>query len=258
MTDAVTLEGAHSSARVHPIGATVLSWVPHGRDDVLWVAPGARYQDGRAIRGGIPVCWPWVADAAPPAHGILRNRRWALLRQEEHDGEAVAEWGIEHDDGDWHFALRYRVRAGRTLSLELEHEDRSGRPRTVGGCLHTYLRLDPRRSRVHGLSAEAFDKVTGGSRRVDGPVALEGPLDLVVPHSGPVTVDQGGSYLHVEGHGHGDVVLWNPGGADVSDLVAGDEHAFACVETAIVTELRAVEGGGRVSFGTQLRLAHDG
>ncbi|MEO0599808.1 MAG: hypothetical protein AAF211_00130 [Myxococcota bacterium] len=255
MNDAVLLEGAHSTARVHPIGATVLSWVPHGRDDVLWVAPGARYEEGRAIRGGIPVCWPWFADAGTPAHGLVRNRRWELLRQEDQDGEAVAEWGIEHDDGDWNFALRYRVRAGRTLSLELEHEDRSGRPRNVGGCLHTYLRLDPTRARVLGLQGAAYDKVAGAWRGIDGALGLEGPLDLVVPHTGAVRVGQDGPHLEIVGQNHTDVVLWNPGGAAVSDLSPGDERAFACVETAIVTELRVVEGGGRLSFGTELRLA---
>ena len=254
MTEAVVLEGVFSRALVHPIGATVLSWVPAGQSDVLWVAPGARYEEGRAIRGGIPVCWPWFADAGTPSHGLVRTRRWELMRQETTDGVATAEWGIEHDDGDWAFFLTYRVRAGRDLSVELIHEDKSGRECSVGGALHTYLRLDSARTQVHGLDGVGWDKLAKQEIEVASPVGLRGPLDVVVPHDGPVTIVDPDRRLHVDGRNHRDVVLWNPGGAAVSDLAPGDEHAFACVETAIVSSSVDVPGSGRTSLGLELSL----
>lgn len=255
MTDSVLLEGAHSRAHVHPVGATVVSWVPNGRDDVLWVAPGARFEEGRAIRGGIPLVWPWFADAGTPSHGLVRARTWTLTRQAVVDGVAHAEWGFEHDDGDWAFNLTYRVQVGEDLVLELEHEDCSGRPRSVGGALHTYFRLDPARAKVQGLDAEAWDKNAQRSVRVSGPRSLQGPQDLVVPHEGPVTLETGDHRVHIEGRNHRDVVLWNPGGAAVSDLSPGDEGSFACVETAIVSSMVEVGARGRVSLGVRYRLA---
>ena len=252
MDEAIALEGEHGTAQVHPIGATVLSWIPRGGDDVLWVAPGARFEEGRAIRGGIPLCWPWFADAGTPGHGLLRKRRWDLIRHDHVDGDAIAEWGLEHDDGDWVFSVRYRVRVGRELTVELIHEDRSGRARAVGGALHTYLRLNPARAQVHGLDSVGFDKLTQQDRRVQGPTGLTGPLDLVVPHRGPVTVELGDRTLRVEGRNHCDVVLWNPGTAQVSDLAPGDEQAFACVETAIVSAPVEVAAGGQFTLGLRL------
>lgn len=256
--DAVVLEGTHGVARVHPIGATVLSWVPAGREEVLWVAPGARFEEGRAIRGGIPLCWPWFADAGSPAHGLVRKRRWAIANEETVDGVAAAEWVVEHDDGDWVFTLRYRVEVGEALTLTLTHEDRSGRARTVGGCLHSYFRLDPTRSKVHGLEAMGHDKLTQQDIAVGTPASLQGPLDLVVPHAGLVEVDLADARLVVDGRGHTDVVLWNPGDAEVSDLVPGDSAQFACVETAVVTSPLVVPAGGRTSLGVQLRLEPKG
>ena len=88
---------------------------------------------------------------------------------------------------------------------------------------------------------------------MDGPVSLQGPLDLVVPHTGPVQVVDGASGVHVEGRNHSDVVLWNPGGAMVSDLSPGDEGRFACVETAIVSAPVALGPGERFVLGHRSR-----
>lgn len=251
--EAILLEGAHGRARVHPVGATVLSWEPTGGDDVLWVASAARYEEGAAVRGGVPIVWPWFADAGRPAHGLVRKRRWTLTEQSVVDGIATSEWRIDVDEGDWAFTLTYRVRVGQDLSLELVHQDRSGRPSEVGGALHTYFRLDPSRALVHGLHATGFDKLTTAERPVQGPQSLRGPLDLVVPHAAAVTIEDGPRRIGVHGQGHRDVVLWNPGNADVSDLTPGEQHAFACVETAIVSSAIAVPAGGQATLGVRLR-----
>ncbi|MEN0065996.1 MAG: hypothetical protein AAGA48_27895 [Myxococcota bacterium] len=253
--EAVVLEGAHSRAVVHPIGATVLSWAPHGDRDVLWVAPGAQFVEGRAIRGGIPVCWPWFADSGTPAHGLVRKRRWNLLDQGTDEGAAWAEWEVEHRDDNWHFSLNIRIEAGHRLSVALTHQDRSGRACIVGGALHTYLQLDPTQASVRGLPSSGWDKLQNRSVAVTDPLPLMGPQDLVVPHRGSVTVEEGDRSLLIEGHHHHDVVVWNPGGASVSDLAPGDEHAFACVESAIAKPEVTVLPHGDVAFGLQIGVS---
>lgn len=51
-TAAVVLQGGH-----------VLSFRPHGQRPVLWVSHHSYFTPGKAIRGGIPVCWPWFVFA---------------------------------------------------------------------------------------------------------------------------------------------------------------------------------------------------
>lgn len=49
-------------------------------------------QNGIAIRGGVPVCWPWFGPAAQqglPAHGFARNLPWTLKSHRE-DANGVA------------------------------------------------------------------------------------------------------------------------------------------------------------------------
>lgn len=54
-------------------GAHLLSWKPAGEEEVLWLSNNTPFKNGVAIRGGIPVCWPWFGPAAQqglPAHGF--------------------------------------------------------------------------------------------------------------------------------------------------------------------------------------------
>ena len=62
-------------------GAQVLHFCPQGDTDWLWLTPTPQALPG-AIRGGIPLCWPWFADEryadeSPnrdgPFHGLARH-----------------------------------------------------------------------------------------------------------------------------------------------------------------------------------------
>ena len=74
----------HARATVSLHGGHVLSYQPRGHNDLLWVSGRSRFEPGKAIRGGIPVCWPWFADhptdPAKPAHGIVRGSMWDVAR----------------------------------------------------------------------------------------------------------------------------------------------------------------------------------
>lgn len=52
-----------------------------GRRKVLWLSNNTPFKNGVAIRGGVPVCWPWFGPAAQqglPAHGFACNLPWTL------------------------------------------------------------------------------------------------------------------------------------------------------------------------------------
>ncbi len=88
--EALEIHHPDFKARLFFQGAQLTSFTPTNEPDWLWVSQQARYETGRAIRGGIPVCWPWfgVADKNPPdvkkhivsgqAHGFARTEVWKL------------------------------------------------------------------------------------------------------------------------------------------------------------------------------------
>jgi glucose-6-phosphate 1-epimerase len=65
-------------------GAHITSWKPAGEDEVLFLSSQSRWENGHAIRGGVPICFPWFGDKADnpkaPAHGFVARSRGSLSR----------------------------------------------------------------------------------------------------------------------------------------------------------------------------------
>lgn len=59
-------------------GAQLLSWKPKHQQEILWLSEIEPFTLGNAIRGGIPLCYPWFGNAKKPIHGTARLRLWEL------------------------------------------------------------------------------------------------------------------------------------------------------------------------------------
>src|SRR6267154_2323002 len=55
----VRITSALGEGEVYLQGAHVTSWKPAGNDEALFVSTKSRWEEGQAIRGGIPICVPW-------------------------------------------------------------------------------------------------------------------------------------------------------------------------------------------------------
>lgn len=72
-----------ASAEMTLAGGHVMRYTPHGAPPVLWVSPNASFTIGRAMRGGVPVCWPWFGPHPNepknfPLHGFARTSQFDL------------------------------------------------------------------------------------------------------------------------------------------------------------------------------------
>lgn len=266
MDEAIDVVGRFGTARVHTLGATVTSWIPHEGREVLWCSPLASFSAGRAIRGGIPVCWPWFADQRPsgaaraPSHGLVRTALWRVERVEDVDGDGHARLSLEHPGlpegvGVPPFRLTLSVRVGRELTLKLTHEN-LGTTEAIGtGALHAYLAADAANAVLVGAGgASALDKRTGQTVTVAERWPLVGPIDAVVHHGGPVTMEDGHRRVQVQGRHATDVVVWNPGVERPGDVPVGGEAGFVCVETGVVSDPWRVAPGSRRMLGMRLRV----
>ncbi|WP_367871758.1 D-hexose-6-phosphate mutarotase [Luteolibacter sp. Populi] len=236
--------------RVARHGAQVMEWAPTGSGPVLYCSPRTLLQEGKAIRGGIPICWPWFAnhphDAAMPAHGFARSRFW------EYDGSASDEEGVRlrfHLEDDpstmalWphRFRLETEISLGERLGVRLTAINTGESPFPMGGALHSYFTIGSLAgTRISGLETAAyFDKTGGGEQAAaNAPLVLSGEVDRIYRNVGPVQVcDSGlGRTLMIGSRGHGSTVVWNPGvkkAAGMADLPAGDYEHFAAVEAAL-------------------------
>jgi len=93
-----------ASASIALHGAHLIDFKPNGEKPVIFTSESAIYREGKAIRGGIPICWPYF-NAHPthsnfPSHGIARNRFWNLvsIEAEQHCHSLTFEMPISEED----------------------------------------------------------------------------------------------------------------------------------------------------------------
>ena len=243
------VRGAGAEATIDLQGATVTHFRPAGEDPVLWLSTRAVYAPGRAIRGGIPICWPWFGphpdDPGKPDHGFARNRRWSVLGAAiAEDGATVIRLGLWDDEVTrdlWphSFALELEVAVGVALRVSLIARNTGSAPFTCTGALHSYLAVgDVTRIAIHGLEGCAYvDKVDGGAEKVQqGAVTIVGETDRVYRDTvATCTIDDPvlGRRIAVAKRGSRSTVIWNPWQEKARRLTDFDDDAYPrmlCVE----------------------------
>ena len=228
-------------------------WTPAGQTiSALFLSPRATFAAGQAIRGGVPVCFPWFAnhpsDATKPAHGFARTRLWQVADIARDDADHVrvafrlasdaatrALWPAE-------FSATLTVSIGRVLAMTLDVENTGADEIAFESALHTYLTVgDVEQIRIHGLERTRFvDKVDGFTEKTagDAPIGIVGEIDRVyLDTTAPCTVDDPilGRRIRVEKDRSLATVVWNPGyekARGVADIGAEAWRRFVCVETA--------------------------
>jgi glucose-6-phosphate 1-epimerase len=240
------------SGELYLQGAHVTSWRPHGTE-VLWVSRSAVFRPGTAIRGGVPICFPWFADGtdgtASPAHGFARITPWQLVGATR-DGRSVELRLTLTDDEQirarWpcSFAADYRVRmSGEELVLSLTVANTGTHPFTYEEALHAYFGVaDIGSVTVEGLAgARYLDMVPGADRGPHtqvGPISFTRETDRTFQATGATaTIREGDRMVTVARHGSSSAIVWNPWidkAASMADFGDEEWRGMVCVETANV------------------------
>jgi glucose-6-phosphate 1-epimerase len=229
-------------------GAQVLSFQPRGGRDWLWLSGKARWNVGSALRGGIPLCFPWFGPHATepgfPAHGFARTRLWRLVGVEEMPAAKLrAVFELRADEQTrllfpYAFTARTMVSVGEDLELSFEVVNDGVEAFDFEIALHSYFTVsDIALVAVEGLGGASYlDKVAAGARhqQAAGALAIVGEVDRVYASGGPLAlVDRGHPTLRLEGRAITSAVVWNPGPAKaraLGDLDPEDYRRFVCLE----------------------------
>jgi D-hexose-6-phosphate mutarotase len=213
-----------AEAAVYLYGAHVVSYRPRGGDPVLWTSPLAEYRDGAAIRGGVPLVFPWFGPdpdgAGRPQHGFARTALWRVRGTRAlADGSTELSFGLDDDARTralWshRFALELRVTVGTSLALALSVTNTGDAPFAAGAALHTYLAVDDiARASIGGLDGvDYIDKLDGNRRRrQDGAVRVAGEVDRVyLGTAGTCAVEESARRIVLSQSGSRSTVVWNP------------------------------------------------
>ncbi|MFD8984598.1 D-hexose-6-phosphate mutarotase [Streptomyces sp. NPDC059564] len=244
-------------------GAQVLTWQPVGGAPGLWLGERNAWTAGTAIRGGVPLCWPWFGAVAKPSHGFARVLDWDLVSLDTTEEGVELVLRLEASDVTralWphEFTLTTRITLGATCSIEVEA---TGEHRSTA-ALHTYLAIGALgEAEVSGLGKHYRDNLLAVD--VDdagGEVTPTGHIERVYTEPEEVSSVRDGALGHVLELAHreaSDVVVWNPGAelaAGMADLTDDDHRRFLCVETGRVSTPLESEPGRPARLAVTLSL----
>jgi len=247
---ALRLRASGSEALIYLQGAHVASFRTSEHGELLWTSERAVYANGKAIRGGIPICFPWfgahVTRPALPAHGFARTHEFRLEGSELRGDNIVAELSLTSSEQTLPlfpqpFDARLRVTVGRELSVAFEVTNTGAEAFDYELALHTYLGVsDVRNVEISGLSGAHYDdKVSGARGLVQGaePLRFAGETDRVYDSSARVSVLDAARKrrLVIDKTCSATTVVWNPWldkAKRMSDFGDDEWPGMLCVEAA--------------------------
>ena len=250
----VQITSSLCEAEMYLHGAQVTSWKPAGSDEVLFLSAKARWTDGQAIRGGIPVCFPWFRaksnDPQAPAHGFVRTRAWQLESILEEDDAVVVTMVTESGEHTRHwwpgeFRLVHRATFGSQLKLELVCTNTGTTPLRFEEALHTYNRVaDVQHVRLHGLDTVSFlDNTDSNKEKAQrGDVAIASQTDsayLNTRNTVELSDPKMRRRIRLAKANSLTTVVWNPWrekASELRDLADGEWTQFLCVEASNILD----------------------
>lgn len=267
----IQIKSAKAQALISIHAGQVLSFQPNGEsEDVMFLSSKAYYQDGKAIKGGAPICWPWFG-ADPegkgrPGHGFVRNRGWNVVATEAlANGDIKVTVGLDdtpETQAIWphSFSLRQEIIIGDSLNLSLITRNTGKEKFSVTQAFHTYFKVgDITRAKVLGLAGcDYLDKAGGGSvqKHQTGDVTIDAEVDRIYLNVGnTLTIDDIAlnRRIQITSQGSKTAVVWNPWekiAKEMADLEDTDYQRLLCVETT-----NAANDVVEVSSGEECKLS---
>lgn len=245
----VDINNQYGSASVSLHGAQLIDWQPENTQPVVWLSEKAIFEPQKAIRGGIPVCWPWFGahgeDSSQPAHGFVRTQSWTLQKivclqngateiQLQYPGHIHSVW--KHN-----YELSLRMVIGDTLQLALQTRNTGNESIIITEALHTYFQIsDIHRVSVTGLSTLKYlDKLHNYQQFTQqGSINIEKEIDRIyLNHKGDCVIDDPlwRRKIHIGKLNSLSTVVWNPGSQKskiMADMSSEGYKTMLCVETA--------------------------
>ncbi len=267
-----TMTSQSGAAVAYDHGAQVASWSVEGVP-VVWVSGRSEYAHGKAIRGGVPICWPWFASGPDgnrqPSHGLVRTVPWSI---EEVD-DARLTWTLSDRNlasasraaFPYPFQCRYEaLLSERSLELRLSVTNPGPDAWSYELALHTYLHVgDVRAITITGLGgASYYDKVAGLDETQQGDLRIDDEIDRIYDRANPLRVLDPtlGRTIDISSTGAGNTVIWNPGpetALAMSDFGDAEWTQMVCVETAnIASNAVRLEPGASHTTTTRIGVGH--
>lgn len=253
-------------------GGQVLSWQPEGQQPVFWLSDTSHYSTGKAIRAGVPLCWPWFGGEVKlpngelskvSNHGFARQSEWKVDDIEISASTVEVTLSLTGKDCSpyWPaaFELKQTLIFNESFQQTLIMTNLSEQTVEYTGALHSYFCVgNPQKTDIPMLNDVLYDdKINGCNDQKSTLKHCMGPIDRIYHNNDNMFIvdHEWQRKIEVISQGCQDWVLWNPGkGAeDMLDVHAQGEHEFVCLEAAN-TDWQQITSQSSVSIGQTIKL----
>lgn len=213
---------------------------------LVWCSPKAVYKKGKAVRGGIPVCFPWFgahpSDSNKPNHGFVRDHDWQLEKAvERDDGELLLSFKFNSSAQSLtlfphEFEATLEFSLGQNIDIHFKVDNLSHAAMPISWALHSYLPVNDISSvSVDGLDqCKYLDTVGNLSNKTQaGPVYFDGEVDRVYAQVPKIQTIKSVPPISITADNCPTAIVWNPGcelASNMGDLGAEASTTFICVE----------------------------
>ena len=247
----LSINNSFASARITLFGAQILSFKPTGTQDVLWVSDNANFKEGKAIRGGIPVCFPWFGphqtDNTKPQHGFARTSNWQVLAvQQLADGATDVQLMLEQSEASlslWPLPFKAVINfiVSNSLQVIFSVSNTGTTSFQYSDALHTYFNI----SDIAAIILDGFDNTPyyeafGDKLLHQANTCIHPGIEnnrRYIQHTGKAIItDPGYNRKIVIKKANSKVtVVWNPGpvtSKSFADMSPDAYKNFICIEPA--------------------------
>ncbi len=265
----IEINNAQSQATIALQGGHVMTYQPKGQEPLIWLSAAAKFQPGKSIRGGVPVCWPWFGahaqDSSKPGHGHARTVMWEVLETAAlESGATQVRMQLIVDATTQAFwahntPVQVLITVGEDLRVELITRNDSDAAVTISEALHTYFHIsDISEVKIVGLEdTEYLDKVGTEQRKTQqGAITINGEVDRVYVNTDAECFIEDAGFkrrIRISKTHSQSTVVWNPWQAKaekMGDLGEQGYRQMLCVESA-----NALENSVEIAAGAQHSLA---
>ncbi len=233
-----------AEAEIALYGGQVMRFRPRGEAPVLWNGAEHGIQPDTALRGGIPVCFPWFGEhhckadrSVWPLHGFARLSVWEVV-QADASGAVMSLPPRESCP----VCVQLRVQVAKTLSVVFSVENTGAEPFRFEAALHPYFIIsDIENILIEGLDGCTYLDKTDRMKSCcqQGIVVFGRQVDRIYSDTtAACTVRDPAAErsIRTEKSGSRTTVVWNPGTDGITDDAVhfGPEEyrGFVCVEAA--------------------------
>lgn len=246
----IKIDNPYATAEIYLHGGHVTHYQPHDAEPILWLSEQAKYEAGQAIRGGIPIIWPWFGahplDGDKPSHGFARRVPWQVRHTIFADNGATQVELVLHDSEAtralWPapFRLSLAVTIGPVLRLDLTMRHMGTEMAVITSALHSYFYVqDVTNISISGLEDTRYvDQLADNRLQLQqGQIQIGEEVDRVYLNTTADCVihDPGlGRKIHIAKAGSSSTVVWNPWVGKAQRMGDFPDEAYrqmVCVET---------------------------